>query len=88
VSLPVDDISDRTQSTKHHESNIDSQMLKLPPESNSICDLVESIGQLVAVTSRNEADHRRVPELRTGKGGYKVDGADEEDTFDGSGEGG
>lgn len=57
-------------------------MLKLPPESNSIGDLVESVGQLVAVTTGNEADDRRVPELRTGKCGDEVDRADEENTFD------
>ena len=56
-------------------------MLQLPPEPNSICDFVESVGQLVTITTGNEADDRRVPELRTGKGGDKVDGTDEEDTF-------
>jgi hypothetical protein len=63
-------------------------MLKLPPESNSIRDLVESVGQLVAITTRDEANNRRVPELRTGEGGDEVNSTDEEDTFDWSGEGG
>jgi hypothetical protein len=56
-------------------------MLKLPPESNSIRDFVESVSQLVSITTRDEANNRRVPELRTGEGGDEVDGTDEEDTF-------
>jgi hypothetical protein len=63
-------------------------MLKLPPESNSIRDFVESVSQLVSITTRDEANNRRVPELRTGEGGDEVDGTDEEDTFNWSWEGG
>jgi hypothetical protein len=43
-SSPVDDISDRTQTTKHHECDIDSQMLQFPPKSNTVQNLVESVG--------------------------------------------
>ena len=63
-------------------------MLQFPPEPNSIRDFVESVGQLVSITARDEANNRRVPELRTGESGDEVDGADEEDTFHRTREGG
>ena len=86
--IPVDDIPDRTKTTKHHERNIDSKVLQLPSESNTIENLVESIGELVAVSTWNEADNGCIPELRTGEGGNEVNETDEEDTFDWAREGG
>jgi len=88
TDIPVDNVSDRSETTKHHERNIDSEVLQLPPESNTIQNLVESIRELIAVSTWNEADNGCIPELRTGKGGDEVNDTDEEDTFDWAGEGG
>lgn len=86
--IPVDDIPDCTKTTKHHERNIDSKVLQLPPESNTIQNLVERIGELVAVSTWNEANNRCIPEVRTGKGGNEVNDTDKKDTFHWAREGG
>jgi len=86
--IPVDNIPDRSETTKHHESNIDSKVLQLPSESNTIQNLVKGVRELVAVSTWNEADNGCIPELRTGEGGNEVNETDEEDTFDWAREGG
>lgn len=59
-------------------------MLKFPSESDAVENLVDGVGELVAVSTGNEADDGSIPEQGTGgvDSGDDVDGANKKDTFD------
>lgn len=82
-NVPVDDISDRAEATKHHECNIDAQVLELPAETDAVENFVDRVGELVAVPARDKSNDRSVPEegSRGMDSGNDVDGADEENTL-------
>lgn len=83
----VDDVADRTKPTKDHEADVDGKLSELGValEAQSVVNKVENV---VDVTGRNQVDNLSRPEARTrGMDGVdEVDGDNEENTFDGTGE--
>lgn len=89
AGIPVDDVTNSTESSKHHECDIDTEVLELVPHSIGRQCLVNKLRELDTIVTWDEVDNGCIPECRSGRVQCRdeVNDDDEEDTFDRSGKG-